>query len=253
MSKEKFIPKWNKEESIAHAREYIGEENYEKLVQAFGHQNANAAIIWPLSQLNRDAIKENWVDVFIKQYKKSLRNVNIFLIAILLFIIWGLYWLFSWDDETKEEVAPTKFEQSATVDKQEETKPAEEPKPQEDTAYTTCMSQTEYLKWADKERLIKACEKNNVQDASLAKNQEYAKKHKWDIVIGCRKVIKEQLKQPSSADFRELSYYTNYQEIIYKTEVISKNDFNAEVRNIVICTLDIKDGKPGTINAKLDQ
>ena len=164
--------------------------------------------------------------------------------AVIFFAV--AYPFMFWDDATTKPQQLT--EQSGGV---VEKKP--EIKPQENTAYATCMSQTEYLKWADKERLIKACEKNNTQDASLAKNQEYAKKHKWDIVIGCRKMIKEQLKQPSSADFRELSYYTNYQEIIYKTEVISKNDFNAEVRNIVMCTLDIKDGKPGTINAKLEQ
>lgn len=129
----------------------------------------------------------------------------------------------------------------------------EESKPQENSAYTTCMSQAEYLKGADKERLIKACEKNKGQDASLAKNQEYAKKQKGDIVIWCRKGIREQLKQPSSADFRELDYYTSYKEIMYKTEVISKNDFNAEVRNVVTCTLEIKDGVPGDFSAKLDQ
>lgn len=167
----------------------------------------------------------------------------LFWALVWLVVFW--FWAFS-SDEPSQEVSETS---TGTL------KPAEEPKPkqEENSAYTTCMAQTEYLKGADKERLIKACEKNKGQDASLEKNQEYAKKKKGDIVIWCRKVIKEQLKQPSSADFRELSYYTNYQEIIYKTEVTSKNDFNAEVRNIVMCTLDIKDGKPGTINAKLEQ
>lgn len=167
----------------------------------------------------------------------------LFWAVVWLVAFW--FWAFS-SDEPSQEVSETS---TGTLKPTEESKPKQE----ENSAYTTCMAQTEYLKGADKERLIKACEKNKGQDASLEKNQEYAKEKKGDIVIWCRKGIREQLKQPSSADFRELDYYTSYESIIYKTEVISKNDFNAEVRNIVTCTLAIKDGVPGEFSAKLDQ
>lgn len=238
--------------SIEEVKKEIWEENYNKVVAAIWEVQAKASLAGPLSGVNRQSIKEKWVDEWILEHKKWLKysGVIITIAVVAFFGIIPLAFLWGGDTETK---TPVSTEQSIETPKEQTKETTEVSKPEDNSAYTNCMSQTEYLKWADKERLIKACEKNNVQDASLAKNQEYAKKHKWDIVIGCRKVIKEQLKQPSSADFRELSYYTNYQEIIYKTEVISKNDFNAEVRNIVMCTLDIKDGKPGTINAKLEQ
>lgn len=191
------------------------------------------------------------VGSFKKEFFKFIGTLAMFILSVILFF-WVIFWAFSDDDaETK---APKTTDQLVVTSKEQVKEVEKEPiKQEENSAYTNCMSQTEYLKWADKERLTKSCEKLKWEDASLTKNQEYAKKNKWDIVIGCRTVIKKWLKQPDSADFKELWLWVNYKEITYKTEVTSKNDFNAEVHNIVMCTLDIKDWKPGTINAKLEQ